>query len=121
MPYQIQDQEGFVEVQGSGKLSFLEVLSALHELHVKFPLKEVSDLWVLPDNAVIPPLATFPAITKFVRGFCLKGFFGKKTAIVSRGALQHAFVDLYEKEAKSLPFETRSFSSREQAINWLKS
>ena len=119
MPYRIHRSDGIVEVEVSGNTSVTELLSAVRELRAMDPRKEVSDLWTISEDIVVP-FAEFSTIVANIKALCTSDMVGCKTALVANGEFQRAVMDLYRSEAKALPFQIGVFASREQAIHWLK-
>ena len=119
MAFSIEKTEDFIEVHVWGEAQPGEVMAILHKLREMAPRKETSDLWVFPEEYVVPWDA-FVTIVKEITGFVVPGMVGKKTAIVVANNFQMAQGELYRKEAKALPFEIGVFMSRDEAMEWLK-
>jgi len=119
MPYSIKHHSDLVEVELWGDTSIGEVLAAVNELHVAYPNKERPDLWNL-SREILLPLSTFPLIAKAIGGLCGGSQVYRRSAIVTSGSFQHAMADLYKLEAAQLPFQVGIFSSRDEALKWLR-
>ena len=119
MPYLIIENDGFVEVQVSGETSVQEILEVIRTLREKDPRKNKSDLWIVAENSIVP-ISTFSAIAQTVGSLCHPNMTAKRTAIVVSNELHRAALDIYREEAQSLPFEIGSFTSRDEAVQWLK-
>jgi len=122
MPYQIQIRDGIAEVTLSGETSVAEVLQAVGELRDRDPRKEGCDLWEISEECVVP-IDAFPAIAGGIKSFCPNGMVGNKTAFVANSEFQKSVMDMYRSEARKqkLPFEIGVFTSRDEAVRWLKS
>jgi hypothetical protein len=120
MPYKIQEIDGYVEVSVWGETSKWEVLEVIRELQRRDTRKEVSDLWLLSKECMVP-FTEFSEIAEAVKSLCTSGMIGSKSAIVAEDELQRAQLEMYRAEAAILPFEVRVFRSRDDAVQWLKS
>ena len=119
MAFRIEKGGEFIEVHLWGNGDESEVLHILRKLREMAPRKEISDLWLLSEEYVIPWKAFLP-IVKEVARFASDDIIPNKTAIVVASHLQMAQARLYLEEAKRLPFEIAVFMTREEAISWLK-
>ena len=120
MSYQIYERDGWIEVQVLEKTSPQELLTAIRDLQRRDPRKEVPDLWTFSEDSIVP-YVEFPTIVASVKALCNGELVGCKTALVAKNEFQRVVMDLYRVAAKILRFEIGVFSSREQAIEWLKS
>ena len=119
MAYRIHEGDGFVEVQISEETSVEELLGVIRELRDRDPRKEISDLWSLSEDSIIP-IASFASIVASVAPLCPRDIVGRKTAVVASNELHRAVLDIYRAEAARLPFAIGVFTSREEAVHWLK-
>ena len=119
MAFRIERTEDFIEVHLWGNAPESEVVAILRKLHEMAPCKEISDLWLIAEECVIP-WDVFLTIVKEVGSFLSRDMIANKSAIVVASHFQMAQAELYLEEAKRLPFETAVFMAREDAIRWLK-
>jgi hypothetical protein len=119
MAFRIEKTEDFIEVHLWGNGDESEVVDILRKLHEMAPRKEISDLWLLSEEYVVPWDAFF-RIVKEVTRLLSRDIITNKSAIVVANHLQMAQARLYLEEAKRLPFEIDAFMTREEAIRWLK-
>jgi hypothetical protein len=119
MTFRIEKTEDFIEVHLWGEAHESEVVTVLQKLHEMAPRKEISDLWIVAKEYVVP-WSAYPAIVKEVTGFLSRDMVPSKSAIVVANHFQKAQAELYREEAKRLPFEIGAFMTREEAIRWLK-
>ena len=119
MTFRIERKEDLIEVQVWGNGDESEVLDILRKLREMAPRKEISDLWFLSEEYVVPWAAFLPIVQELTR-LLSEDMIAKKTAIVVASHLQMAQGRLYLDEAKRLPFEIGVFMTREEAMKWLK-
>jgi predicted nucleotidyltransferase len=119
MPYRIELRDDIVEVYLWGRTSHVEVLNIIRELNARDPRKEQSDLWILAEDVVIA-FQDFPAIAENVLDLLTPDMVWKRSAVVASSATQQAFVELYKTQSRSLPYEIGVFTSRQEAVDWLK-
>jgi hypothetical protein len=119
VPFRIEKKEDFIEVHLWGNSHESEVVEILWKVHEMAPRKEISDLWLLSEDCVVP-WGVFPALVKQVGRLVSPDFIGSKSAIVVVNHFQMAQAKLYLEEAKGLPYETGVFMTREEALRWLK-
>jgi hypothetical protein len=119
MPYSVKHGENVVEVEVWGQTSTAEVLAAINEIHAAYPRKERPDLWTLSREAMLP-LSVFPTIVQAIKGLCGGDQVYRRSAIVASDRFQRAMADMYRIEAAELPFELGVFSSKDKAMEWLK-
>lgn len=120
MPIQIQSGGEFVEVTVSGEVSKWEIMDALGKLRILDPRKERCDLWMLGPEVVIP-FAEFASIIGMTMSMATGDFVGNKSAVVASDEFQLAEADMYRMEAKGLPYPIGVFTSRDEAVKWLRS
>ncbi len=120
MTFRIEKKEDLIEVHVWGSAHESEVLEILRKLREMAPRKEISDLWVVSEEYVVPWDLFLPIVNE-VKGFVTGDMIGKKSAIVVPTHSQMAQAQLYLEEAKCLPYEVAAFMTREEAIRWLKS
>ncbi len=119
MSFRIEKTDGIIEVHVWGKAAQSEIVTILRKLHEMAPRKEISDLWLLSEEYVLP-WDTFMPIVKEVRRLLAPGMIAKKSALVVSNHFQMAQAKLYLEEARVLPFEMAAFMTREEAVRWLK-
>ncbi len=119
MPYRIEEVDAVFEVHLSNPVSMLEILQAIDELAAKDPRKERCDLWYLSNQAFVA-LTEYPEIVRAIKSLCPPGMVGNKTALIVSSELQRAAANMYRSDAASLPFEITVFTSREDALRWLR-
>ncbi len=119
MPYRIEEVDSIFEVRVSNPTSQREILQAIGELAGKDPRKERCDLWYFPHEASVS-LEEFSEIVRVVKSLCPPDMVGNKTALLVSGELQRVAAHMYRSDAADLPFETEVFTSREDALRWLK-
>ncbi len=121
MPYRIEEVDSIFEVQLYDPTSLPEVLDAIRELARMDPRKERCDLWSFNSNLFLS-LTEYPDMVREVAGLCSgKDFVGNRSAIIVSSGLQEAVAEMYQnKAAGKLPFEIGVFTSREDALRWLK-
>ena len=120
MPYQIDEVDSIFEVRVSDPTSALEILHAITELARRDPRKERCDLWFFNTSLFIS-LAEYPGMVREVAGLCGKDFVGNRSAILVYNGLQEAIAEMFRNEAAGkLPYEIGVFTSREDAVRWLK-
>ena len=119
MSYRIEEGDSIFEVRVSNPTSRQELLQAIKELAGKDPLKEHCDIWYFPNEAFVS-LAEFSEIVQAVKSLCRPDMVGNKTALVVSGELQRVAANMYRSEAAQLPFEIGVFTTREDALHWLK-
>jgi hypothetical protein len=119
MAFRIEKTEDLIEVHLWGYGDEAEVVNILRKLRGMAPRKEISDLWLISEEYVVP-LDAFLRIVKELIGFLSNDMIAKKSAIVVANHFQMAQASLYLEEAKRLPFEIGVFMTREEAIRWLK-
>ena len=119
MAFRIERTEEVIEVHLWGQGRESEILAILGELYKMAPRKEVSDLWLVSEDYVVPWDA-FSTIAKQVRGFLSHDMVAKNSAIVVANQFQMVQAELYRNEAQGLPFEIGVFLTREDAVAWLK-
>jgi hypothetical protein len=118
MAYRIEPRDGYTSVLVWGTTSKRELLQALRELQRRDPVKAASDLWTIGRECVVP-FAAFTEIVEAIRGFCVPGMVGNRTAIIVADGFQRAQFELYRAEAADLPFEIGGFASEAEAVAWL--
>jgi len=119
MAFRIEKTEDFIEVQIWGNADESEVVTILRKLHEMAPRKEISDLWLVSEECVVPWDCFLPIVKEITR-LLSRDMIANKTAIVVANHFQMAQAELYLEEAKCLPFEIGAFMTREEAIRWLK-
>jgi hypothetical protein len=119
MTCRIEERGDLVVVNVTGETSKWEVLDTVHRLHERDPRKDVSDLWILSSESVVP-FDAFPELVEGIRRLCTDGRKFARSAIVASGQFQKALMDMYRSEAQSLPYEIGVFTSRAAAEKWLK-
>ncbi len=119
MAFRIEKAEDLIEVHVWGNAHESEVLEILRELQAMAPRKEISDLWLISEEYVVP-WDSFLPIVKEIKRLLPSGMIAKKSAIVVATHSQMAQAQLYLEEAKCLPFEIAAFMTREEAVRWLK-
>jgi hypothetical protein len=120
MPYRIEEVDSIFEVRVWDPTSALEVLHAITELARRDPRKERCDLWSFDTNLFLS-LTEYPGMVRETASLCGKDFVGNRSAILVYKGLQEAVAEMYQSEAAGkLPFEIGVFTSREDAIRWLK-
>ncbi len=120
MAIQIQAAGEFIEVTVTGEVSKWEIMDALGKLQKLDPRKARCDLWTLGPEVVIP-FSEFASIIGMTLKLTTEDFVGNKSAVVASDDFQRAEVDMYRMEAKTLPYPIGSFTSRDEAIAWLRS
>lgn len=118
MAYQIEMKSGYVEVRVSGLTSKAEILQILHELARRDPRKEIPDLWIVSPESQVP-LVYFADIAREVGRLLRPDAVCCRSAIVAFGEFHKAQVEMYRFDAAFLPFQTRVFLYREEALEWL--
>ena len=119
MPYLIEEVDSIFEVHVSNPTSQREILQAIEELAAKDPRKERCDLWCFSDEAIVS-LEEYPKIAQAIKSLCPPDMVGNKTALVVSSDLQRVAANMYRSDAADLPFEIEVFTSREDALRWLK-
>ncbi len=119
MAFRIEKKEDCIEVHLWGNAHESEVLEILRKLREMAPRKEISDLWLLSEEYVVPWDLFLPIVNE-VKSFVSGDMIANKSAIVVANHSQMAQAQLYLEEAKSLPFEIGAFMTREEAVRWLK-
>ena len=119
MAFRIEKAGDFIEVHLSGNGDKSEVVDILRKLYEMAPRKEISDLWLVSEEYVVPWDAFLPIVMEVTR-FLSNDMITNKTAIVVASHLQMAQGRLYLEEAKRLPFAIGIFMTRQEAIRWLK-
>ena len=119
MAFRIEKAGDFIEVQVWGSADRSEVVQILRKLHEMTPRKEISDLWLLSEDYVVPWDA-FSSIVKELRYLLSADVIANKSAIVVTSHSKMAQARLYLEEAKCLPFDIGVFMTREEAVRWLK-
>jgi len=118
MSYRIERRAHWIEVQVWGDINKTEAMEVVQRLRSMDPHKRISDLWVVGEGCVIP-LADYATIVAGVRALCPADMVGSKSAIVVHDHLQKAQLEMYRREAASLPFEIGVFIAQAQAEEWL--
>jgi hypothetical protein len=118
MSYEIEKHADFLEVRVFGHTSKLEILRILWELRSQCPRKDMPDVWHIARESQVP-FVHFAEIAAAVMKLLPPRTFGCKSAIVAPDAFSEAQIAMYCSEASFLPFPTRVFRSREDAIQWL--
>jgi hypothetical protein len=119
MAFRIEKTEDCIEVHLWGNGDQWEIMNILGQLREMAPRKEISDLWLVSKEYVVPWHA-FSPIVKEVTRLLANDMIANKTAIVVSDHLQMSQARLYLEEAKRLPFEIGVFITREEAMRWLK-
>jgi hypothetical protein len=119
MSFRIERTDDLIEVYLWGHVQGSEIMSILWQLNAIAPRKEISDVWLLAEDCVVP-WDTFLPVVKELGRLLSPDMKASRSAIVVASHLQMAQAQLYLEEAKRLPFETRAFLSREEAVTWLK-
>lgn len=119
MAFHIEKAEDFIEVKLWGNGDQWEIVKILGQLREMAPRKEISDLWLISKEYVVPWHA-FPPIVKEVSRLLPNDMIANRSAIVVSDHLQMSQARLYLEEAKRLPFEIGVFMTKEEAIKWLK-
>jgi hypothetical protein len=119
MAFRIEKKDDLIEVHVWGDAHESEVVAILGKLREMAPRKEISDLWLLSEEYVLP-WDIFLPIVEEVRRLLPSDMIANKSAIVVATHFQMAQAQLYLEEAKSLPFEIGAFMTREEALGWLK-
>jgi hypothetical protein len=120
MAHRIEKNEGLIEVHLSGEASLWEVLFVLRTLQQLAPRKEISDLWTISEEYVVP-WNLFATIVRGIGRLIDHDTLPTKSAIVVSNQVQLMQAKFYQQEAKVLPYETGVFLSRHEAVKWLKS
>jgi hypothetical protein len=76
-------------------------------------------IWILSKEGMAPPFPEFTTIINLVRGYLRPDLTDKRVALVVGGALNRALIEMFRREAVSLPLELRVFTEREEALAWL--
>jgi hypothetical protein len=119
MAFRIEKTEDSIEVHLWGNGDQWEIMNILRQLREMVPRKEISDLWLISKEYVVP-WHTFSPIVKEISSLLPNDMIASKTAIVVSDHLQMSQARLYLEEAKRLPFEIGVFMTREEAMRWLK-
>jgi hypothetical protein len=119
MAFRIEKTEDFIEVRLWGNAHVAEIVEILQKLREMAPRKEISDLWLVSEECVVPWDAFLP-IVKELTHLLSPDMMANKSAIVVANHFQMAQAELYLEETESLPFQTGAFMTREEAIRWLK-
>ena len=119
MAHRIEKTEDLIEVHLWGDAHLTEVLTVLRKLHALTPRKEISDLWLIAEEYVVP-WATFSTIVKAVTHLLGRDMVMAKSAIVVANEFQVAQASMYQEAAHHLPFKVGVFRNRDAAVQWLK-
>ncbi len=119
MAFRVEKTEDCIEVHLWGSGDQWEIMNILRQLREMAPHKEISDLWVISKEYVVPWYAFSPIVNEVSR-LLPNDMIANKTAIVVSDHLQMSQAKLYLEEAKRLPFEIGVFMTRAEAIKWLK-
>jgi len=119
MPYRIEEVDSIFEVHVSNPTSRREILQAIQEIAGKDPRKERCDLWYFSNEAIVS-LEEYAEIVRAVKSLCPPDMVGNKTALLVSRELQRVAANMYRSDAADLPFEIGVFTSREDALRWLK-
>ena len=119
MAFRIERTKDFIEVHLWGNGHESEILEILRKLREMAPRKEISDLWMISEEYVVPWDLFLPIVNE-VKSFVSSDIIAKKSAIVVANHSQMAQAQLYLEEGQSLPFEMGAFMTREEALRWLK-
>ena len=96
-----------------------DILKIIHHLHRNDPRKETPDLWILDPECDFS-FHSFPMIVQGVLRLVAKTIKkGCRSAILAADEFQRVKVDLYCAEATVLPYEIRTFTARDEAVDWL--
>ncbi|MBM4079732.1 MAG: hypothetical protein FJ278_08535 [Planctomycetes bacterium] len=120
MAYRIEKTEDLIEVHLSGQVDEWEILAILGKLRDMAPRKETSDVWLLGEECVVRWDA-FSMIVDGIKRLLPPDLIPSRSAIVVASPFQMAQAEMYRQEAKSLPYETGAFMTREEAVRWLRS
>jgi len=118
--YEIEIFETHNEVRISGLVSIELVRSIISDL-VKtpdFPRRQA--IWILADDVSPPPFPDFAVITEEVRQVLQPDLTDKRVALVVGGGLIRALVEMFRREAVSLPLQLQIFLNRDEALSWVK-
>ena len=118
MPYRIEEVDSIFEVRLSNPTSQREILRAIGELAGKDQERTVRSLVFSHGSPGEPE--EFSEIVRVVKSLCPPDMVGNKTALLVSGELQRVAAHMYRSDAADLPFEIEVFTSREDALRWLK-
>ncbi len=118
MAFNIERNEGFIEVHLWGEGQEGEVLTIVQKLKEMAPKKEIADLWMISKEYVLPWACYLPIVEKIANFTPINGG-AMKSAIVVSDHFQMAQAQFYLEAAKCLPFAVGAFMTRNEAIRWL--
>jgi hypothetical protein len=119
MPHDISRVEDIAEVKVWGQVTEAEIASIILDLHRQDPAKEKNDLWTVAPESMLP-FRSFPLLVDMTRKLLPSGArCVGRSAMVAADAFRKAQLDMYTREAESLPFQIRVFLSRDEATKWL--
>jgi hypothetical protein len=118
--YRIQEHDDLMEIEVWGSTSVWEVLGILYKLHRNDPHKETPDLWILSAESIIP-ISGFARVVNGLQVLCANLIQGCRSAVVTENEIQKAEMEMFREEAQGLPYEIGVFTSREEAVVWLRS
>lgn len=118
MPYKIQRNDEWVEIRLWGETAKDEILKIIHEINRQDPKKELSDVWIVDKESMVPFFA-FREIAESVQLICEPGMAGTKSAIVAGDEFHRAQIEMFQAEAKILPYPIGVFATRDEAIEWI--
>ena len=121
MSYKIRPADGIVEIDIWGQTNKWEVLEVLGQLRARDPGKKVCDLWVVAEDTTLP-VDAFYSVAETVKKLCTVDMVqaGCRSAILAANEFHKALLSMYLHEARELPFTVGVFTSRDDAMAWLK-
>jgi len=120
MPHAIRRTADIAEVDVWGQVTAAEIAGIVVELSRQDPAKDKHDLWNIAQESMLP-FKSFWAIVEVTRKLLPPGVreCRGRSAMVASDEFRKAQLDMYTREAESLPFRIRVFLSRDEAMKWL--
>lgn len=118
-PYAIELFPTHNEIRVNGAIELGLVRAIMEDLSrtPDFPRRQA--IWIISDDVTPPPFHDFTLIIDMVREMLLPGDIGKRVAMVVAGGLNRALVEMFRREAVSLPLQLRVFLNRDEALAWI--
>ncbi len=118
MPYELLDQEDYIEVRLWGDVTKWEIIKAIGAVRIATPRKDRPDVWVLAEEVFIP-FPDYGVIVDKALGWIPLRLKGARSALVVADAMQYELARVYCDELRFCPYEVAVFHSKEEALQWV--
>ena len=119
MAYEIEKRDGYHAVRVWGDTDQFELMQAVRDLSRSDPHKELPDVWLVAKESMVPFL-DMPRVVHGLQRFFPSDMVDNRTAIVAGDVFHKAQIEIFRREAASLPLDIRIFLSEDEALDWVR-